>query len=63
METKEVNVLFTDALSSFYLQLYGIRHMVKDHSVSKRENPLPPQRLSFPISSKGSLIYIIPQTG
>ena len=27
----ERNVLFTDALNTFYLWLYGIRHMVKDH--------------------------------
>ena len=36
------NVLFNDALSTFYLRLYG---------------------LLFPISSKGSFICIIPQTG
>ena len=29
---KEGNVLFNDALNTFYLWLYGIRHMVKDHS-------------------------------
>ena len=62
-ERKEGNVLFDDALNTFYLQLYGIRHMVKDHSDSKRGNPLPPHRLLFPISSKGSFICIIPQTG
>ena len=28
---KEGNVLFNDALNIFYLQLYGVRHMVKDH--------------------------------
>ena len=37
--------------------------MVKDHSDSERGNPLPPHRLLFPISSKGSFICIIPQTG
>ena len=31
---KEGNVLFNDTLKTFYLQLYGIRHMVKDHSDS-----------------------------
>ena len=30
--TKEGNVLFNDALNTFYLQLYGVSHMVKDHS-------------------------------
>ena len=39
----------------------GIRHMVKDHSDSERGNPLLPHGLLFPISSKGSFIYIIPQ--
>ena len=34
---QEGNVLFNDALNTFYLQLYGIRHMVKDHSDSARE--------------------------
>ena len=28
----EGNVLFNDALNTFYLRLYGVRHMVKDHS-------------------------------
>ena len=32
---KEGNVLFNDALNTFYLRLYGIRHMVKDHSDSE----------------------------
>ena len=31
------NVLFNDALNTFYLRLYGIRHMVKDHSDSGRK--------------------------
>ena len=57
------NVLFNDALNTFYLRLYGIGHMVKDHSDSERGNPLPPHRLLFSISSKGSFICIIPQTG
>ena len=57
---KEENVLFNDALNTFYLQLYGVRHMVKDHSDSEWGNPLPPDGLLFPISSKGSFICIIP---
>ena len=32
---KEGNVLFNDALNTFYLRLYGIRHMVKDNSDSE----------------------------
>ena len=52
---REVNVLFNDALNTFYLRLYGIGHMVKNHSDSKRRNPLLQHRLLFPISSKCSL--------
>ena len=52
---KEGNALFNDALNTFYLQLYGIGHMVKDHSDSERGNLLP-HGLLFPI------ICIIPQT-
>ena len=55
-------VLVNNALNTFYLQLYGIGHMVKDHSESKRENPLSPHGLLFPISSKGTL-YASSQTG
>ena len=29
---EERSVLFNDALNTFYLQLYGVRHMVKDNS-------------------------------
>ena len=31
--------------------------MVKDHTNIKRENPLPPYRLLFPISSKGFYMH------
>ena len=37
---KEGNVLFNDALNAFYLRLYGVGNMVKDHSDSERGNPL-----------------------
>ena len=60
---RETNVLFNDALNTFYLRLYGVRHMIKDHSDSEKGNPLPPHGLLFPISSKGSFICTIPQTG
>ena len=48
--------LFNESINIFYLWLYGVGHMVKDHSVSERGNPLPPHRLLFSISSKGSFI-------
>ena len=60
---RERNVLFNDALNTFYLQLYGVRHMVKDHSDSEKGNPLPPHRLLLSINSKSSFICTIPQTG
>ena len=60
---RERDVLFNDALNTFYLRLYGVRHMVKDHSDSEKGNPLPPHRLPISINSKGSFICIIPQTG
>ena len=40
-EQKEGNALFNDTLNTFYLMLYGVRHMVKEHSDSERGNPLP----------------------
>ena len=52
---KEGNVLFNDALNTLYLRLYGVGHMVKDHSDSERGNPLPPHGLLFPINSNGFL--------
>ena len=60
---KEGNVLFNDALNTFYLRLYGVRHMVKDHSNIEKGNPLLPHRLLLSINSKGSFICTIPQTG
>ena len=46
--------LFNDALNTFYLRLYGVRHMVNDHSYSETGNPLLPHRLLLSINSKGS---------
>ena len=60
IEGRERNVLFNDALNTFYLPLYGVRHMVKDHSDSDKGNPLPPHRLLLSINSKGSFICTIP---
>ena len=37
---KEGHVLFNNALNTFYLWLYGIRHMVRFHSDSERKNNL-----------------------
>ena len=60
---KQGNDLFNNALDTFYLRLYGVGHMIKDHSDSERKTPLPPLHgLFFPISSKGSFICIITHT-
>ena len=50
---KEMFYLTTHS-THFILRLYGVGHMVKDHSDSERGNP---------INSKGSFICTIPQTG
>ena len=48
---KEMFYLTTHS-THFILLLYGVWHMVKDHSDSERESPLPPHWLLFPINSK-----------
>ena len=62
-EKEREKFLFNDALNTFYLRLYGIIHMVKDHSDSEKGNPLLPHRLLLSISSKGSFICTILETG
>ena len=54
MGNRNRNDLFNDALNIFYLRLYGVGHMVKDHSDSERGKPAAATTLSE-ISSKGSL--------
>ena len=49
-----------DLFNTFYLWLYGVGHMVEDHSDSERGNLLPPHGLLFLINSKGSFICTIP---
>ena len=51
------NVLFNDELNTFYLRLYGVGHLVKDHSDSERGNPLQPHRLLFSIKRKVFYMY------
>ena len=48
----EVDCFFTTHSTHF---IYGVRHMVKDHSDSERGIPLPPHGILFLISSKGRL--------
>ena len=49
---REINVLFNDALNTFYLLLYGVRHMVKDHSDSEKGNPLPHIGYSYRLTAR-----------
>ena len=65
---KEGNVYFNDALNTFYLWLYGIRQMVKNHSDRERENPLLPHRLLFYMNHPTDRIthtmaFVIPAMG
>ena len=59
----EREMFYLTTHSTHYLRLYGVGHIVKDHSDSERGNPLPPHRLLFPISNKGSFICTISHTG
>ena len=60
LKRKEGKVLFNDALKTFLIQLYGVGHMVKDYSYSERGKP---RWATLSISSKGSFMCTIPQTG
>ena len=66
VKMKEANVLFNGTLNTFYIRIYGVGHMVKDHRNSQRGNPLPPLhglQVLFSIGNKGYFICIMPQTG
>ena len=52
-------MLYLTTHSTHYLQLYGIRHMVKDNTDSEKGNLLSLHRILFLINSRGSLICII----
>ena len=60
---KEGNVLFNNALNTFYLGYMASDIMVKDHSDIEKGNLLSPHGLLFLITSKGPFICIISQTG
>ena len=48
---KEMLYLTTHS-NTFYLRLYGVGNMVKDHSDSERGNPLPPHGLLFRLAAR-----------
>ena len=49
---QEGNVYFNDTLNTFSLRLYGVSHMVKDHSDSEKGNPLPPISYFFQLTAR-----------
>ena len=49
--------------STHFIYGYMASDMVKDNSDSEKGSPVPPHRLLCSISSKGSFICTIPQTG
>ena len=52
---RERNVLFNDALNTFYLRLYGVGHMVKDHSDRREETRCRHMGYSFRLASRAIL--------
>ena len=49
-------------LDSFYLRLYGVGHMVEDHSDSERRNPLP-LYMGYSFRLAASVILYAPSHG
>ena len=60
---REREMFYLTTHSTHFIYGYMASDMVKDHSDSEKGNPLPPHRLLLSISSKGSFICTIPQTG
>ena len=60
MGRKEGNVLFNEAFNTFYLQLYGVGHMVKNHTQCERK---PAAATTWAtLSDKQQWFFTIPQT-
>ena len=49
---KDGHVLFNDALNTFCLRLYGVRHMVKDHTDSEKGNCCHHMGYSFQLAAR-----------
>ena len=49
---KEGNVLFNDALNTFYIRLYSVKHMVKDHSDNERGTSCRHMGYSFRLAAR-----------
>ena len=69
VQVQDPKVLKEGRKEAFYLTMhtshfiygYMASDIIKNHSDREKGNPLPPHRLLFLISSKGSFICIIPQ--
>ena len=55
-------LLFNNTLNKFYLWLYGIEHMVKDHSMREKICCHHYMDYSFRLAAR-VLLYATPQTG
>ena len=60
---REREMFYLTTHSTHFIYGYMASDMVKDHSDSEKENPLPPHGLLLSINSKGLFICTIPQTG
>ena len=49
---KEENILFNNTLNTFYLRLYGISHMVNNHSNSERKPAVGHMGFSFRLAAR-----------
>ena len=56
---KEGNILVNNTLNTFYLPLYGIRHMVKDHTYSEETHSCHYMGYSFSLAAR-VLLYANP---
>ena len=45
--------------NTFYLRLYGVKHMVNDHSDSEKGNPLPPHRLLLSENKELTVVIVL----
>ena len=62
-EGRRKEMFYLTTHSTHFIYGYMALFTVKDYSDTESGNSLPPHRLLFPISSKGSFTCIIPQTG
>ena len=55
---KEGYVLFNNTLNTFYLQLFGLGHILKDHSDSERRSLLPPLYGLNSLSNSKGFVFV-----